>query len=38
VAPEVMADQPKVVAFRDWLFEEVRRAHPMSAADTQAPV
>jgi LysR family transcriptional regulator, glycine cleavage system transcriptional activator len=30
VAPEAMADQPKVVAFRDWLLEEVRRAGPAS--------
>jgi LysR family glycine cleavage system transcriptional activator len=30
VAPEAMAEQPKVVAFRDWLFEEVRRADPAS--------
>jgi hypothetical protein len=26
VAPEAMADQPKVAAFRDWLLAEVRRA------------
>jgi LysR family glycine cleavage system transcriptional activator len=32
VAPEAMAEQPKVVAFRDWLFEEVRRADPASEA------
>jgi LysR family transcriptional regulator, glycine cleavage system transcriptional activator len=30
VAPEAMAEQPKVAAFRDWLFEEVRRADPAS--------
>jgi LysR family transcriptional regulator, glycine cleavage system transcriptional activator len=38
VTPEVMADQPKVTAFRDWLFEEVRRAHPARDGDTLVPV
>jgi LysR family transcriptional regulator, glycine cleavage system transcriptional activator len=28
VAPEVMVDQPKVVAFRTWLLGEVRAARP----------
>jgi LysR family transcriptional regulator, glycine cleavage system transcriptional activator len=30
VAPEALADQPKVGAFRDWLLGEVRRADPAS--------
>jgi LysR family glycine cleavage system transcriptional activator len=38
VTPEVMADQPKVTAFRDWLFEELRRAHPARDGDTLVPV
>jgi LysR family glycine cleavage system transcriptional activator len=38
VAPQAIAEQPKVVAFRDWLFEEIRRAHPASAGDAQVPV
>jgi LysR family glycine cleavage system transcriptional activator len=38
VAPEVMAEQPKVAAFRNWLLGEVRRAHPARAGDTRAPV
>jgi LysR family glycine cleavage system transcriptional activator len=34
VAPEVMADQPKVVAFRTWLLGEVRSARPAGADPT----
>jgi LysR family glycine cleavage system transcriptional activator len=30
VAPEAMADQPKVAAFRDWLLREAGRADPGS--------
>ncbi|MGH6899264.1 MAG: transcriptional regulator GcvA [Geminicoccaceae bacterium] len=35
VAPGAMADQPKVVAFRDWLLQEVRGAHPAGEGGTQ---
>jgi LysR family glycine cleavage system transcriptional activator len=37
VAPEVMVEQPKVAAFRDWLLGEVGGADPAGAGKGAAP-